>query len=66
MNVHNEKMEQCNIKIINIEFDEITKSFRTNVVKDNTNVYYLNYKIIRRKKKQKENNNINNNIDYSP
>ncbi|KAI8329486.1 hypothetical protein BC941DRAFT_27741 [Chlamydoabsidia padenii] len=52
------KMEQYDIKKINIEFDEITKSFKINIMKNKTDIYYIDYKIKRRKKKQKYKDNI--------
>ncbi len=52
------QMENHNIKKFTIEYDENTKSFKMYLINDDANIYYIDYKIKRRKKKQIYNNNV--------
>lgn len=52
------QMEVHNIKQVFIEYNDDSKSFHFNIIKDDHHKYNYNYKIKRRKVKQKENNKV--------
>lgn len=54
------KMEELNIKQVVINFDDITKSFKINIRKDDQNIYEQEYKIKRRNRKSSSYNGNNN------
>lgn len=70
------QMEQLNIRQVLINFDDITKTFKFELKKDDTNVYIQEYKVKRGKKRENDNNikykkvkidnnqNETNNIEY--
>lgn len=53
-------MEELNIKQVVINFDDITKSFKINIRKDDQNIYEQEYKIKRRNRKSSSYNGNNN------
>lgn len=53
------QMELYNIKQFKIEFDNYTKTFNFQIVKDENNKFEYEYKVKRRKRRDKENKNMN-------